>query len=335
MAGPASTGGVRASATTKAGALLFFPIMSAPVETFRTSDGARIGFRFFGKEHKTPALVMINGMSAVMDDWVPLAEAFAQTRPVLIFDHRGIGDSYLTEEGAEDITIELMAQDVIDLVRSLHMHTIHLLGFSMGGLIAQAILTHSDAKATTDQAGVRVQGVEVRRAVLTATFAKMPKGEFHPSNIPVPPPGSSKAERDYAVVKYMLEMQYHPSVLGPHGALQHTFDRRMAHHPHTRRPQMIIGYQAASMAMYDGKDKLCHIPSKLPMIVIHGRYDRMVNYDESNDLQKRLPQLRRLRPDVEGDREAFGHMWFDYFDLQASWVDPITQFLDTPRAAHM
>lgn len=200
--------------------------LAAMTETFHTRDGARIGYRVLGRQHTGPALVMVNGMSAVMEYWLPLAEALAESRRVVVLDHRGIGASYLTADEDEHVTIELMAQDVIDLVRALGIRIVHLLGFSMGGLIVQAILVHPDAHATSDQAGVAVQGIEVRRVVLTSTFARAPRTEFRLEDVPRPP-NASPAERAVAAGRYMLEMQYDPSVLGPGGVLEATLQKHL------------------------------------------------------------------------------------------------------------
>lgn len=54
------------------------------------------------------------------------------TRPVLIFDNRGIGSSRIPVElEDDDYTVEDMAQDVIDLVNHVGWREIDLLGFSM------------------------------------------------------------------------------------------------------------------------------------------------------------------------------------------------------------
>lgn len=58
----------------------------------------------------------------------------------------------------------------------------------------------------------------------------------------------------------------------------------------------------------------------------------MVAYEESEDLLQRLPGAERLFPDTQApNRDAFGHMWFDYFALPA-WVTPLGHFLDRPGA---
>ena len=305
-------------------------------EVCRMPDGSTIGYKLLGKEHAGAILVMVTGMSAVMDDWMPLAECLAHTRRVLVFDHRGMGTSSMTTEQDEDITIELLAQDVLRLCNALHVRHVHLLGFSMGGIIAQAILTHPDARATSDQAGVSVQGVEVRRVLLAATFTKSPRTKFRANQVPVPEHASWE-ERSLAYIRYILALQYHADVLGDGKPLQPMFDERMRVGIHHKRPQTVIGYQAAAISRYANRDQLRHVPRNLPIAVIHGRYDQMVLYEESNDILRFLPQAMRLYPNVASpdDREAFAHMWFDYFDMERAWVVPIIKFLDAPVSARM
>lgn len=158
-----------------------------PASTFRTADGAQIAYDVVGTRTAHLPLVLINGMSAIMEDWAELAAALGETRQgtcgaaaadaVVVLDHRGIGASHLA--GDETYTIELLADDVLVLLQHLGLTRVQLLGFSMGGLVTQAMVAHPAARASADGAGVVVRGVEVRAIVLTATFAKMPKSDFN------------------------------------------------------------------------------------------------------------------------------------------------------------
>lgn len=95
----------------------------------------------------------------------------------------------MSESEEEDYTIEMMADDVLALLRHLRFQKVDLLGFSMGGLVVQAVVTHPDAKPV--EGGVVIDGVEVRHVVLSATFAKMPKSEFKPKNMYVRNPNAA------------------------------------------------------------------------------------------------------------------------------------------------
>ncbi|AYO44041.1 Putative aminoacrylate hydrolase RutD [Malassezia restricta CBS 7877] len=299
----------------------------------RMPDGARIGYRVLGGEHaQGPTLVMVNGMSAVMDDWMELAVPLARTRQVVLFDHRGLGASHGT--GDEDVTIELMAHDVLRLCQALHLRVVHLLGFSMGGLVAQAILSHPDAQPTPDEAGVVIHGIEVRRVILAATFTKSPRTEFRLDGAAIPD-DATRAERAMAQLQYMLAMQYHPAVLGEGRPMQHKMDARMRRGLAARRPLNTMARQAVAIAIYQGRDRLRYVPRHLPIAILHGRYDHMVAYDEAREIERFLPQARRLFPHVDGDREAYGHLWFDYFDVDTAWLPPLVHFLDRPATARM
>lgn len=57
---------------------------------------------------------------------------------VIVFDNRGIGESTVASY-FEPITIELMAQDTIELVKHLGIKRFNLFGGSMGGRIALCV----------------------------------------------------------------------------------------------------------------------------------------------------------------------------------------------------
>lgn len=52
---------------------------------------------------------------------------------VLIYDHRGIGNSSLSPAGDEEISIEILARDLLALLVHLNWKEVALCGYSMGG----------------------------------------------------------------------------------------------------------------------------------------------------------------------------------------------------------
>lgn len=124
-------------------------------------------------------------------------------------------------------------------------------------------------------------------------------------------------------------MQYHDDALTPGSAMEKKLNHRVDVSLRTRRPQMIIMQQAGAIAQFDAREGLGSLPRGLPVLLIQGKHDRMVDYDEARLIEEHIPQARRYVPPAG---EAFGHMWFDYFDLDAAWVAPITAFLDAARA---
>lgn len=80
-------------------------------------------------------LVMIMGLSANKDWWEPsMLSALQKKFQIVIFDNRGAGRS---DKPRGDYTIALLASDVAELMKSLGIEKAHVLGVSMGGMIAQ------------------------------------------------------------------------------------------------------------------------------------------------------------------------------------------------------
>lgn len=82
-------------------------------------------------------LVLVMGMAGSCAGWLPLqVPDFAPTRPVLIFDHRGVGES--TDDGAP-FSIRDLAHDLLGLLDVLQLAKVDLLGPFMGGMTAQEL----------------------------------------------------------------------------------------------------------------------------------------------------------------------------------------------------
>ncbi|PKQ27561.1 MAG: hypothetical protein CVT63_07325 [Candidatus Anoxymicrobium japonicum] len=89
-------------------------------------------------------LVMIQGLTATMDWWDPeFVDALSQRYRVLTFDNRGT-ERTATPDG--EFTIEQFADDTIGLMDALGIERALILGFSMGGMIAQEIALSHHAK---------------------------------------------------------------------------------------------------------------------------------------------------------------------------------------------
>jgi pimeloyl-ACP methyl ester carboxylesterase len=125
-------------------------VVSSPVRFADTSLGT-VEYRVVGSG---PPLVMIMGYAATMETWDPrFVDALARHYRVVIFDNAGTG---ATRQLPGPLTIDAMARQTGALIDTLHLSRPAVLGWSMGGMIAQAL-------AVLDPS-------EVRRLVLCATF---------------------------------------------------------------------------------------------------------------------------------------------------------------------
>jgi pimeloyl-ACP methyl ester carboxylesterase len=107
---------------------------NAPTRTL-TAVGVTFAYRDLGPKTGVP-VVFLTHLAAVLDNWDPrVVDGIAARRRIITFDNRGVGAS----TGSTPDTIEAMANDAITFIRALGLDQVDLLGFSMGGMIAQVI----------------------------------------------------------------------------------------------------------------------------------------------------------------------------------------------------
>ena len=108
--------------------------VTAPTQ-FAEANGIRFAYRRFGQEGGTPLLFMQHFRGG-MDHWDPaVTDGFAKNRPVILFDNAGVASS----SGETPDTIDAMAEHAADFIAALGLSQIDLLGFSIGGYIAQTL----------------------------------------------------------------------------------------------------------------------------------------------------------------------------------------------------
>ena len=106
----------------------------APTRTVSVA-GVDFVYRQLGPDGGVP-VIFLNHLAAVLDNWDPrVVDGVAAKRRVITFDNRGVGAS----GGSTPATIEAMAHDAVAFIRALGHDQVDLLGFSMGGFIAQVI----------------------------------------------------------------------------------------------------------------------------------------------------------------------------------------------------
>lgn len=98
--------------------------------------GITLAYRDLGPRDGVP-LVLLNHWGAVLDNFDPrIVDGLARSHRVIATDYRGIGAS----GGTSPVTVDAMASDAIALVRALGFEKVDLLGFSLGGFVAQDIV---------------------------------------------------------------------------------------------------------------------------------------------------------------------------------------------------
>ncbi len=107
--------------------------VTAPTQ-FVEANGIRFAYRQFGMERGVP-LVFMQHFRGGLDHWDPaITDGLGRDRPVILFDNAGVSGS----SGDTPETIQAMGDDAVAFVRALSLAQIDLLGFSIGGYVAQA-----------------------------------------------------------------------------------------------------------------------------------------------------------------------------------------------------
>jgi pimeloyl-ACP methyl ester carboxylesterase len=102
-----------------------------------TVGDINIAYKQIGKPDAKP-IILITGASATMDMWNPLLlEQLASANyRVIIFENRGVGE---TTVGTKEFSIPQFANDTLGLLDTLGISKADVLGWSMGGMIAQQL----------------------------------------------------------------------------------------------------------------------------------------------------------------------------------------------------
>jgi pimeloyl-ACP methyl ester carboxylesterase len=153
-------------------------IVTAPTLIASTADG-NVGYREVGAGSP---IMLIMGFGGSMDDWAPaFVDALAAQHTVIVFDNAGVGD---TAALASPLTISAMAEQASALITALGLAHPAVLGWSMGGMIAQAL-----AVLHPRQAG---------RLVLAATQAGTGK------SLPIPPAAALASSNPATVLSVLF-----------------------------------------------------------------------------------------------------------------------------------
>jgi len=102
---------------------------------FVAVDNIRVAYRELGPLSEVP-LILLNHWGAVLDNFDPrIVDGLAASHHVVALDYRGIGLS----GGSAPVIVDEMARDVIAVISKFGFTKVDLMGFSLGGFVAQDI----------------------------------------------------------------------------------------------------------------------------------------------------------------------------------------------------
>ncbi|MFJ3485392.1 alpha/beta fold hydrolase [Pseudomonas sp. NPDC090202] len=253
---------------------------TAPTQ-YIDANGIRFAYRRFGKQQGVPVVLNMH-FTGTMDHWDPLVtDGLAQQREVILFNNAGISST----SGEVPTSVEEMAANAAHFIKALGLQQVDVLGFSLGGLVAQTL-------AITEPA-------LVRRLVLVGTGPRSGDGMASLTPEAVEVFSASYANPD----DLWLGVFFTPSQASQ--AAGRAFLERFRLRNEGRDPEVnerVAPAQLAALAKWGApQDKPFDYLAALqqPTLVINGDHDVIIYSINSWHLQQHIPNAQLiLYPDA-------------------------------------
>jgi 3-oxoadipate enol-lactonase len=229
-----------------------------------------------------PPLLLIMGMSGTALHWgVPFLELLRHDFEVIAYDHRGVGASSRLEG---PITIAQLVEDPSGLLSGLEIDSAHVLGISMGGMIAQELALAHPEQVRTLTLGCTYCGgpesVQGDPAVLRRLAESMMSGDRERAMRTAWEINVSRAKAEDA---------------GAYAEFHAIVEQRAVAVP-------VIMAQLQACAAHDTCTRLSELTT--PTLVIHGTDDQMLPVENGR-------QIARLIPGAKLEIfDGVGHLFF-------------------------
>ncbi|MBN2334787.1 alpha/beta fold hydrolase [Candidatus Bathyarchaeota archaeon] len=215
-------------------------------------------------------LTLINGWGGNLDSWSKqMITALAERHRVITMDNRGTGRSGKPDE---PYTMDMLAADVAGLLDALSVEKSHVMGFSMGGIVAQTVALNHPGKVRSlvlcgaNPGGLHRVGSSVHVQTELALIAS-----------PLP----EMTERDRTVkLLYLLYPRWYVEA----NLEELIQDETYSDHP---TPDYALVRQSQAIAGFHSHDRLPTI--KAPTLVMTGEEDILVPPGNSEILADRIP----------------------------------------------
>lgn len=211
-------------------------------------------------------LLLIQGLSGHHGMWgEPFLTLLERDFDVLAYDHRGIGTSHRADE---PFTIADLADDAAGMITAAGWRDAHVLGVSMGGMVAQELALRRPEL--------------VRTLVLGCTYAG-------PDGGTLASPGASRVlqampTRDAALItRTSFEVNVAPALHDQPGAFESFRDASLS----VKVPVPVVLMQAQALASHDTVARLSSLT--MPTLVVHGTADQLIPVRNAEHIAGLIP----------------------------------------------
>lgn len=238
-------------------------------------------------------LLLIQGMSGTHAAWGrPFLAGLEADFDCVVFDNRGIGLSGVV---ADPFTIADMAADAAGVLDGLGLESAHVLGISMGGMIAQELALAHPGRLRSLTLGCTYAGGPGSRLMDPADFASLAEA-------------MASGDQD-RVFRAMWELNLSPDFR----AEQSRYDDFAAMAAALPVPRRTVELQLQAIVAHDTHARLPGLET--PTLVVHGTVDRVLGAANGPQIDSLLPNSRlELLEDV-------GHLfWWEQPERSAALV---------------
>ena len=236
------------------------------------ADGIRFAYRRWGKTGGIP-LLFLNYFTGTLDDWDPtVTDGFAADHEVILFNNTGVASS----RGETPGTVAEMTRDALTFCDALGLKQFHVVGFSLGGMIAQQMaLEHPE---------------RIKRIILLGTGPRGGEGmEF----------AELSAEEQADPVRFLLTAFFSPTEASQAAGRAYlkrlaarTQDRDLPVSPKTADAQLRAIREWGQVPSRDRYATLKDI--KHPTLIVHGNKDIVVQPINALILAQKLPNAQLI-----------------------------------------
>ncbi len=201
---------------------------------------------------------------------------------LILFDNRGAGRSGALGDGEH--TIAELAQDVLGLLDALEVESAHVVGISMGGMVAQEL--------------VLTAAERVRTLTLGCTFPGGPQAKMTDLSV-VGMLAEAVMSGDH---EQAMKAGYEVMISAEYGALEGAYKTYVEVAAQYPAPVPVLMAQLAAIMGHDTSERLGEV--QVPTLVIHGTADQLMDVFNGELIARLIPgaQLELL--------EGSGHMFF-------------------------
>jgi pimeloyl-ACP methyl ester carboxylesterase len=266
---------------------------------FTEANGITIAYRVQGEG---PPLALVMGYRLGSAAWpVAFIEQLASRFTVITFDNRGTGQS---DKPVEGYAIANMARDICGLLDRLGLDEVNMLGYSMGGAIAQEF--------------VRQFPERVSKLILCATLAGGPQATYAKGSVVNVMRDLDGLSPEQAA-RRIWKVTYAPCYLERHQTLAEEQMRREIALP---TPLHAADLQFQAFAEFDGSQALSRI--RCPTMVLSGDLDQLIPPQNSLTIAPQIPNAKLFVIAGAGHRV----LW----EAVGTCVELITGFLGADHA---